>query len=269
MREVEAFAPSPQQNSNAQPRHLTPSRILRQTSSHVDEIVQNISAIRRVHVMDGWSIGTSADQMKDIILVGLRVGFCGALSTFSSLNASMISLLRAGSIGEALFGYALSIQMGIISYRFGQHLAVYIFVWRCRRETKRDERRGGYGIRLRRMDTEELENEDNLSVNDMNPSQQQRSTRRRFISVRTVATLLLAAMIITLGLAVYFFSSHQQYLLSLLFTPLGTLARYKLMKKYNSRVPGFPVGTFICNIGGCALSGSLGSFLAGEYICLA
>lgn len=36
------------------------------------------------------------------------------------------------------------------------------------------------------------------------------------------------------------------------------------MSKYNKRLRGFPIGTFACNIGGCALSGSLGSFLAGN-----
>lgn len=36
------------------------------------------------------------------------------------------------------------------------------------------------------------------------------------------------------------------------------------MDKYNKKVPGFPLGTFCCNVGGCALSGSLASFLAGE-----
>jgi len=36
------------------------------------------------------------------------------------------------------------------------------------------------------------------------------------------------------------------------------------MNKYNKRLPGFPLGTFSCNLLSCALSGSLGSFLAGN-----
>ncbi len=226
---------------------------------HVDEMIsainEHVSTFRRVSVWDGWSMGTSPDQMKHIILLGLRVGFCGALSTFSSLNASVIRLLRAGAIGEALVGYALSIQLGIVSYRFGQHLAVYIFIWRCRRETKRDERRG-YGLRLSRLDTEE-----DQQPNSPMPGQ---SLRRRYISVRTIATLLFVSLFAFLSLAIHFIPGHQQYLLSLLFTPFGCLARWKLMSKYNSNLPGFPLGTFACNVGGCALSGSLGSFLAGK-----
>jgi hypothetical protein len=72
------------------------------------------------------------------------------------------------------------------------------------------------------------------------------------------------SVFVSLGLAIYFFPSHQKYLISLLFTPFGCLARWKLMTKYNKYMPGFPLGTFACNIGGCALSGSLKSLLAGE-----
>ena len=232
---------------------------------HVDEMVQsisnNVSVIRRIRFLDGWKGGTSPEQMKHIILLGLRIGFCGALSTFSSLNASVIRLLKKGSIGEAFFGYAVSIQLGIVSYRFGQNLAVYIFVFRCRREAKRDERRG-YGLRLHNADSEDTEDEQNdiPSV----PRSTARVRRRYIPSVRTIATFSFVAMILTLCLGIYFFPKHQAYIYSLLFTPFGCLARWKLMSKYNGKVPGFPLGTFSCNLLSCALSGSLGSFLAGE-----
>ena len=35
------------------------------------------------------------------------------------MNASGINLIKAGRIGEALVGYSLSIQLGVVSYRFG------------------------------------------------------------------------------------------------------------------------------------------------------
>ncbi|EJK58702.1 hypothetical protein THAOC_21149 [Thalassiosira oceanica] len=173
----------------------------RQTSDSVDSMNDRVSTLHRVGVVDGWNEGTSTDEMKDIILLGLRAGFCGALSTFSSMNASGINLIKSGRIGEALVGYSLSIQLGVVSYRFGQHFALYIFVWRRRRETRRHERRG-YGLRLRGSDNGE------------------RSPRR--------------------------------------------MATRRLMERYNSRLPGFPLGTFFCNLLSCALSGSLASFLAGN-----
>jgi len=224
----------------------------------VDEMIHSVSdhvtTLRRVHFLDGWNVDTSPQKMKHIILLGLRVGFCGALSTFSSLNASVIRLLRTGAIGEALVGYALSIQLGIVSYRFGQHLAVYIFVWRCRRETKRDEKRG-YGLRLRGLDTDQ---------DQIYPDPDGSPRRPCIPSVRTIATLSFIAMIVSLCLAIYFSTQHTGYWCSLLFTPFGCLARFALMNKYNKKIPGFPLGTFACNLLSCALSGSLGSFLAGN-----
>ncbi len=243
----------------------------------LSEVGDHVATFRRIQFLEGWNSGTSPEEMKHIILLGLRLGFCGALGTFSSLNASVIRLLKSGKIGEALVGYAVSIQLGIVSYRFGQHLAVYIFVWRCRLETKRDERRG-YGLRLRREDSDEERGSYSTTA------------RTRYISVRSLATMLFVAMFVSLGeslfdcliiirvyftygdtsvfvslgLSLYFFPSHQKYFISLLFTPFGCLARWKLMTKYNKYVPGFPLGTFACNIGGCALSGSLKSLLAGE-----
>ena len=62
-----------------------------------------------------------------------------------------------------------------------------------------------------------------------------------------------------------FFDSaeDQQIALSLLFSPIGTLARWRL-SKFNMWRPGFPLGTFVCNLLACALSGSLGGLLAGN-----
>ena len=51
--------------------------------------------------------------------------------------------------------------------------------------------------------------------------------------------------------------------MSLLFSPLGVLARWRL-SQLNSWRPTFPLGTFISNILACALSGGLGSLLAGN-----
>ncbi len=226
-------------------------------TKRMHSISDHVITIRRIHRLDGWDVDTTPEKMKHIILLGLRMGFCGALGTFASLNASVVRLLRAGLYGEALMGYSISIQLGIVSYRFGQHLAVYIFVWRCRRETEREEK-GGYGLRLRHVDTE-----DDFSSATIHPNIQE-TPRRRYISVRSSATFLFVALFVSLILAIIFFPVHRQYLISLLFTPFGCLARWKLMNKYNKSLPGFPLGTFACNISGCALSGSLASFIAGE-----
>jgi hypothetical protein len=126
-----------------------------QDTQHLDQIFNNVQAsvsenvalFRRANIADGWDMGTTPEAMSDDIMLGLHVGFCGALSSFSSWNSSMLDLIRGGHYGEALIGYLLGLQLPIVAYRFGQQVAVYYFVFRCRRETRRDERRG-YGIRL-------------------------------------------------------------------------------------------------------------------------
>lgn len=82
-----------------------------------EKLQMNMTRIQRINIRHGWDLGTSADEMKHQILVGLRVGFCGAVSTWSSWNSAMISLLQRGKIGEALVGYSMGIQLGVVSYR--------------------------------------------------------------------------------------------------------------------------------------------------------
>jgi len=121
---------------------------------------QNFKQFTKVNVADGWDVGTTPEAMKNGILLGLRVGFCGALGTFSSWNSDMVNLFRNGRSDAALCGCLLGIQLPIIAYRFGQNAAIYIFVRRLRREKRKDERRG-YGLRLRN-------DEENFEVNSTN-----------------------------------------------------------------------------------------------------
>lgn len=261
---------STEQHQFPEVSNLSNNTIEEELDEMFHSVSTQISNFRRLHVADGWDAGTTPEEMKHDILLGLRVGFCGAVSTFSSWNSAMINLLRNGKVGDALVGYALGIQLGIISYRFGQHLAVYIFVWRCRRETKRDEKRG-YGLRLHDSDTTESADMLEGGVTSSNARNMrnhlgldQEPADRDIPSVRALATSAFVMILISLFSALYFFPKHQQFSISLLFTPFGCLARWKLTKKYNSKLPGFPLGTFACNLLSCALSGSLGSILAGN-----
>lgn len=242
------------------------------------DVSQKISRIRRVSLAAGWDVGTSPEEKSSDLMLGLRDGLCGALSSFSSWISSMVLLLRKGNIGQAFVGLILGIQLPIVAYRFGQHVAVYIFIWRCRRETKRDERRG-YGIRLS-MD------EDNMSdpggcINSMHSgdskSASQKSSRRtktrRMVqeeesetpSVRAIITAIFIMALVAQMTALNFYYAPEDRLLalSLLFSPLGVIARWRL-SKLNSWRPNFPIGTFTCNIAACALSGTLGTLLAGN-----
>uniref|UniRef100_A0A7S2LIE8 Fluoride ion transporter CrcB n=1 Tax=Skeletonema marinoi TaxID=267567 RepID=A0A7S2LIE8_9STRA len=237
--------------------------ILEGVNERLQSLSNNVTAIRHADFASGWKVGTSPEDMKHIILIGLRIGFCGAVSTFSSWNSAMVNLVKNGKWGEAMGGYAIGLQLGIVAYLFGQHVAVYIFVWRRRRETRRAERRG-YAFRLRASGSHDSIDEEELEANDSMPVRgRTRRIRQRYIpSVRSLATMFFFTMFIVLLLAVFLLPKRQEFAISLLFTPFGTFTRWKLANKYNKRLPGFPLGTFSVNLLSCALSGSLGSFLS-------
>ena len=268
----------PPAGENTSDHSSTPEDETNEPSVNVDQIItdvtanvtENISRLRRVNIADGWDAGTTAEEMSDDLMLGLRDGFCGALSSFSSWVSSMVHLMRDGNIGRAFVGLMLGLQLPIIAYRFGQHVAVYIFVWRCRFESHRDERRG-YGIRVAMNEYSEREAALEAAAaaeNGESPVGNRpfgRKEEGEIPSVRAIVTALFIMAVVTQCTSLSFFADpeHQQIALSLLFSPLGVLARWRL-SKYNSWRPTFPLGTFTANILACALSGSLGTLLAGN-----
>ncbi len=264
-----------------------------QNSPHLDQIISNmandvsnkISFMRRVNIANGWDVGTSPQEKSEDLTLGLRDGLCGALSSFSSWISSMVNLFRAGQIGQAFVGLTLGIQLPLVAYRFGQHVAVYIFVWRCRREKRQDERRGGYGIQLhtdediptgfiRSSDPHNRSSSDSAEASPANTSQiMSRTKGRRTVhdeendvpSIRAIFTALFIFCLVAQLTSLNFFKKSDDRLLalSLLFSPLGVLARWRMMK-FNAWRPSFPIGTFACNVTACALSGTLGTLLAGN-----
>jgi len=260
-------------------------------------ISKNLQYLTRLRIAEGWDVGTTATAMQSDILLGLRVGVCGAMGSFSSWNSDMVNLLRNGSIGSAFVGYALGLQLPIIAYRSGQYLAVFVFILRCKSETAKDERRG-YGLRLGDGEDEfddiqlnanveqiSRSNENqvisNSNQNHTSPSPRSEalggnSTPSRMLnevaaereqpSIRAIltATAMLVLVCLLTSLHLFTSASAQQFTISLLFSPFGGLARWKITNSWNTVLPDFPLGTFTCNMLGCALSGSLGSFLAGN-----
>jgi fluoride ion exporter CrcB/FEX len=226
-----------------------------------DNVQENLYRLRRVNLADGWDSGTTASAMSDDLMLGLRDGFCGALSSFSSWNSAMVALLRKGQVTQALVGYMIGLQLPIVAYRFGQHVAVYIFIWRTRRETRKDERRGGYGIRIANDedDIEQIDHQGGDSDEDDDEEKKQKAAENEMPSLRAVITAIFIMAIVTQCTSIFFYNTpeNQQIALSLLFSPLGVFARWRLTK-LNRWKPTFPLGTFTCNILACALSGSLG-----------
>eukprot|EP00536_Pseudo-nitzschia_multiseries_P013799 jgi/Psemu1/310283/fgenesh1_kg.617_\ len=244
-------------------------------------VSNNISMISRVNLANGWDVGTSPQEKSEDLTLGLRDGLCGALSSFSSWISSMVNLFRAGQIGQAFVGLMLGIQLPIVAYRFGQHVSVYVFVWRCRREKGRDERRG-YGIQVHTSDEEVstdriISSPSSIHGHSFDSADDShkitRTKGRRTVhdeendvpSIRAIFTALFIMCLVAQLTSLTFFKKPEDRLLalSLLFSPLGVLARWRMMK-FNSWRPSFPLGTFACNVTACALSGTLGSLLAGN-----
>lgn len=243
----------------------------------------------------GWDKNTSPQAMSSDLLIGLRIGFCGALSTFSSWNSSMVQLLRTGQIGDAIMGYLLGLALPIVSYKIGIHLAVYSFVSKFRRDKRREAKRGGYALRINSDDEDDSSEDDNSRANDddsndnnsssshisnsqesnnnnrgenNNPAEDEKSEKGDMDSppsVRAVITAVFILFIVTQLTSIFIFTqpNEQQFAISLLFSPLGVFCRWRL-SKWNTRYPNFPIGTFAANMLACSLSGSLGRILAGS-----
>ena len=251
-----------------------------QTNNQQETLQQNQRNEQILYsIAHGWDINTSPQAMSADLLLGLRVGFCGALSSFSSWNSSMVNLIRTGNIGDAIMGYIIGFALPIISYKVGIQIAVYFFVAKCRREKRREAKRGGYAIRVPHNHDEEDVDEDYSNDEEMGSNENESSKNEELSeneeesqqqpaetpSLRAIATAIFAMVLVTLTSSLLIFNTpnQQQFAISLLFSPLGVLCRWKL-SKYNTYIKSFPLGTFAANILGCSLSGSIGSLLAGN-----
>jgi hypothetical protein len=180
----------------------------------------------------------------------------------------MVYLFKAGQIGQGIVGLMLGIQLPLVAYRFGQYVSIYVFVWRCRREKRRDERRGGYGLQLHTDEegsfacvadavsrsNHSFDSGDELSstISQKTPTAGRTKGRKtvhdeesEIPSVRAIVTaLFIMALVAQLTSLNFFYKPEDRLLaLSLLFSPLGVLARWRMMK-FNSWRPSFPIGTF-------------------------
>eukprot|EP00814_Leptocylindrus_danicus_P003745 CAMPEP_0116043258 /NCGR_PEP_ID=MMETSP0321-20121206/26233_1 /TAXON_ID=163516 /ORGANISM="Leptocylindrus danicus var. danicus, Strain B650" /LENGTH=489 /DNA_ID=CAMNT_0003524001 /DNA_START=209 /DNA_END=1676 /DNA_ORIENTATION=+ len=65
-------------------------------------------------------------QGMDAIHLAFRTGFCGSITTFSSWNTQMVTLLTGSSQGaaQAIFGYIIGLELALASYTIGKHIAI-------------------------------------------------------------------------------------------------------------------------------------------------
>lgn len=183
----------------------------------------------------------------------------------------MLSLLRAGHTGEAIVGGMLGLQLCLVAYRFGQHVAVYVFVWGRQREVKSDGNRGGYGSRVKMMadidedvgkqltTTGRTENEQRVDMMNLGGGTAKRfNLGHLYCYIGTVPSDPVCLN------SFFTKSEDQQWVLTQPTSlPIVFLVTWRLSRD-NSCRPAFPTRTFACNMLACSLDGSLGSLLAGN-----
>jgi len=71
-------------------------------------------------------------QTRDRLVLGLRTGFCGALTTWASWNQAMVVHAASGDWATALLGFLLGVQVAATSTACGQHSAAALSHWHAR-----------------------------------------------------------------------------------------------------------------------------------------
>jgi len=76
-----------------------------------------------------WASEESDFQTWEVIHLGIRTGFCGSLTTYSSWNSEMVVLMFSGEgsglslIFRALLGYLIGVQTALASFEVGKIIA--------------------------------------------------------------------------------------------------------------------------------------------------
>ena len=60
------------------------------------------------------------------LILGLRTGFCGALTTFSGWNQQIVELVYAGQAKRAVLGVLLGLLLCVASFELGTHVPIFV-----------------------------------------------------------------------------------------------------------------------------------------------
>mmetsp|Transcript_40076 Transcript_40076/g.85595 ORF Transcript_40076/g.85595 Transcript_40076/m.85595 type:complete len:527 (-) Transcript_40076:86-1666(-) len=68
-------------------------------------------------------------QHHEDLLLGLRVGFCGSLTTFASWAFQMVSILTRGRVGAVAIVLLLEVSSSLLCFILGEHAAIRMHMW--------------------------------------------------------------------------------------------------------------------------------------------
>lgn len=217
-------------------------------------------------------------QHHDAVLLGIKVGFCGSLTTFSAWNTQMVTMLD-GTLTElgpqvvpALFGYLIGVLLPVACFILGTHVHIWFLHWAHPRHTS------------------ETETNSHVAEDSKDDSSHQHSRHRRwnaaltfhsssfgsdstssvcdpldaFVRGRKLPFLLVPALFVAFVVAdtVMHIPFYRTLWISMVLTPPGALLRWqmaklnprKLSSAWGRKFNYVPWGTLIVNIGGSILS---------------
>jgi len=185
------------------------------------------------------------------LILGIRTGFCGALSTFASWNNQMVEMATCGNSGvaKAIFGYIVGLSMPLSFYEFGIHFATWI-----RRHLKQQADRLAEGVAT-------VEPTLQMDCVGQEPESLDRGMLFGPGLWNGMAVVIISASVVSLSIGfvntdTYFWS---KFCLCGLFAPAGVFLRYELSAMNGKLLPTwFPWGTFAANlIAGIIINGTV------------
>jgi fluoride ion exporter CrcB/FEX len=176
--------------------------------------------------------------------LGLRVGFCGSLTTWASWNQTMVERIVHGDWERGLIGYLVGAELAAASLMLGFH-AAHACHHSAVPATVKDSADSVLG-------------DDGVDVAIREPPPPP-------VSTLCLALLLacLAGCIATVVAAPA--ASSRSICLAALFGPFGVVARWYLAK-LNARTAWLPIGTLAANTLACAFDASVASAFAADKL---
>ena len=184
--------------------------------------------------------------------VGLRTGFCGALTTWASWNQEMVARAVHGDWARALLGLLFGVQLSLASLAVGQHVAAGL--WHAHVHPRR---------RVDACDVAEPEQGGLTTIAGERPPLPALShpPAARLWSGDVAAAVVLAAAVAgcVTGLAQSADATARVVCLAALCSPFGVIARWQLARLNGTlgAAPWLPLGTLSANVAACLFDAAL------------
>jgi fluoride ion exporter CrcB/FEX len=182
--------------------------------------------------------------------VGLRVGFCGSLTTWAGWNQSMVQRCVDGDWARGLMGYVVGAELAGASLQLGHHAAGALWQWRS-------------GCRAPGADATEGEQSVVVPAGEAPPTPLLSQASARWVEDSVCLAVLLASLsgcAVVVGTADAFAS--RSICLAALCGPFGVLLRWYMGRW---KLQWLPAGTLAANSLGAMVAAAVAASRSGRY----